>query len=229
MRILARIFGGMALLLGALLALGLLLPGDWSTEANVTIPASPDSVYDVVSRIDSWPEWMSWPESGVRFQGPRSGPGAAFQWSDPVYGNGTFRMVEALPSEAVGYRVTIEEGAMVISGRIELTGIPGGTGVRWTEEGSVGWNPLLALTLVTLREQQEEQLVQTLDRLRFHLGGSPPVDVPRELSVERCRRSTAGRPAQGEWARFTSSSFDRVCFMTASISCMASAGFMSES
>lgn len=169
--VLARIFGGIALLLLTFIGVGILLPGEWTVEADTVVDAAPDSVYEAVSRIRSWPEWMSWPESGAEFSGPASGAGATFSWDDPVYGAGTFTIEDADPDRLLEYRVSVEDGAVMIHGRMELRSTDGGTEIRWTEEGDAGWNPLVALAVLTQGDDQAVQLQATLDRLAAHVEG----------------------------------------------------------
>lgn len=171
--VLARVFGGIALLLLTVIGIGLLLPGEWSVEARAVVSVPPDSVYDHISRVRSWPEWMPWPESGAEFSGPASGAGASFRWDDEVYGSGSFTLQDAAPGEHVTYRVSVEGDAVVVHGRMELRPVDGGTEIRWAEEGDAGWNPLVAFAALTQGDRQEAQLQDTLDRLAAHLEEAP--------------------------------------------------------
>lgn len=169
MNVLARVFGGIALLLLTFIGVGILLPGEWTVEARTVVGVAPDSVYSVITRVRSWPEWMPWPESGARFTGPPSGPGASFRWEDEVYGNGSFTIEDAAPGRSVEYRVSVEDDAVVVDGRMELQAVEGGTEIRWREEGDAGWNPLVAFAALTREDDQATQLQQTLERLGAHL------------------------------------------------------------
>lgn len=169
--VLARVFGGVALLLLTLIGIGILLPGEWTVEATARVDAAPDSVYAELSRVRSWPEWMPWPENGARFNGPSTGPGASFAWDDEVYGRGSFTIEDGVPGRFLEYRVSVEDGAVVVNGRMELTDTDGGTRIRWTEEGDAGWNPLVAFAVLTQGDDQAARLQETLDSLAAHLGG----------------------------------------------------------
>lgn len=170
--VLARIFGGIALLLLTLIGIGILLPGEWSAEATTRVGARPDSVYAVVAQVRSWPEWMPWPESGARFTGPSAGPGAEFHWDDEMYGTGSFSIEAAEPGRFLEYRVSVEDDAVVVRGRIELRPADGGTSIRWIEEGDAGWNPLVGFAALTQSDEQAAQLQETLDRLATHIEES---------------------------------------------------------
>ena len=191
--VLARVFGGIALLLLTFIGVGILLPGEWTVEAERVVRASPDSVYRTVSRVRAWPRWMPWPESGAEFTGPSAGAGATFSWNDPVYGSGTFTIRDADPGRYLEYRVSVEDGAVVILGRMDLTATDGGTEVRWIEEGDAGWNPLVAFAALTQGDDQAAQLQATLDRLAAH-GEERPDGALRD-SVEVGSRAP-GRPGE---------------------------------
>ncbi|MFP3947828.1 MAG: SRPBCC family protein [Gemmatimonadota bacterium] len=167
--VLARVFGGVALLLLTFIGIGVLLPGEWTVEARTVVNVPPDSVYRELSRVGSWSEWMPWPESGAEFGGPPSGAGASFRWDDEVYGSGSFTIEDAATDRHVAYRVSVEDDAVVVHGRMELRPVDEGTEIRWTEEGDAGWNPLVAFAALTQGDRQATQLQDTLDRLAAHL------------------------------------------------------------
>lgn len=171
MKVLARVFGGIALLCAVLLVVGMMLPGRWEAEVVGTVPASPDSVHALLARPASWQSWMPWPEAGTELAGPEYGAGAGFRWDDPTYGSGRFTLVESLPRQAVGYRVAVEDGSIRIEGRLVLEPADAGTRIRWTERGSVGWNPLLGFAAMGMGDRQEAQLREALERLRDLLSG----------------------------------------------------------
>lgn len=171
MRALARVFGALALLLLIFVGVGLLLPGRWEVERRATIDAPPREVYRAISRIEGWPRWMAWPESGAEFAGPSRGPGATFRWDDPAYGSGRFVLVRSEPHRVVGYRVSVEEGSLTVRGTIVLEPRDGATAVRWSERGQAGRNPILRYTALVLDERQGEQLGRAIRRLEAHLEG----------------------------------------------------------
>lgn len=169
MSVLARILGGIALLFLTFLAVGLALPGRWEVEEAATVAVPPDSVSSVLTRPASWREWMAWPESGAELRGPSFGPGASFRWDDPTYGAGRFTITGAVPGRWLAYRVTVEDASMVVEGRLDLERAGEGTRIRWSERGSVGWNPLLGYVALTMEDRQRTQLRSALEGLKRHL------------------------------------------------------------
>ena len=158
--------GAVALLFGGLMIVGLLLPGGWEAERNIEIGASPEEVFPFLNSAARWEEWTPSPESGVELFGPAEGPGSGRRWDDPGYGQGEFVIAASrLPSE-ITYEVQVEDGAILIRGRIELEGATGGTRIRWREEGDFGWNPLLGYLAGRMSELQGAQLDASLGSLK---------------------------------------------------------------
>lgn len=171
MRALARIVGALACVLVVVVGVGLILPGRWEVERRATVDAPPAVVYRAISRIEGWPEWMAWPESGAEFRGPAYGPGASFRWDDPTYGSGRFVLVQSEPYRHVGYRVSVEEGSLRVRGTLTLEPRDGRTALRWSERGEVGRNPVLRYTALFLDERQGEQLEGAIRRLEAYVEG----------------------------------------------------------
>jgi hypothetical protein len=103
--------------LGLFLVVGLLLPRGWGVERSVLVAANPAQLTPLVLDVDAWPGWAP--------PGERRGEGA-------VTSTGAVRGValeEGLGPDALPARVSVT-----------LAPAPGGTVVRWVEEGEL---PLL--------------------------------------------------------------------------------------
>lgn len=161
-RVFAVLGGGLILFL----AIGFLLPGNWSVERSLVVDAAPDSVHRILRRPRAWRAWMPWPETGATFEGPAAGPGAAFSWDDRTYGRGRFTVVASDPPRSLRYEVSVEDGSVDVEGRIRLEPADGGTRIRWSESGNFGWNPLLGWTALTVEERQGRALEQALGALK---------------------------------------------------------------
>lgn len=167
-----RIFGLVALVLVAFVAVGILLPGRWSVERSVTVQVPRDSAFAALSRVDRWRSWMPWPEGVEPLGEAKTGVGAGFRWDDPRYGSGRFALSGAEPPRLLEYEVTLEGGAARIRGRIRLDRGENGTRVTWSERGEFGQNPILGYTALFMEERQGTQLEGVLERLRRNLEGA---------------------------------------------------------
>jgi hypothetical protein len=165
-RIIGLVLGAFALLLVTLLAIGFLLPSDWSAERDAWIQASPEEVFPFLHRAGAWQLWTPSPTGGVELFGPDAGVGSGRRWDDPGYGQGEFVIVDETPPERVTYRVEVEGGSIVIQGWLELEPEGEGTRVRWYEEGDFGWNPLLGYLAGRMGDLQGGQLEASLGFLR---------------------------------------------------------------
>ncbi len=162
------LWGVIGLIGGALVifvVVGLLLPGTWSVERSRTISAPVESVFPLLADLQQWELWTHWPELRGRTDGPLSGAGATRSWDDPQYGSGVLTVTAVESDRLVSYEVSVDDGAIRISGRLALEGVPGGSRVTWTEEGDFGWNPLLAYMALTMDRMQGTELEKSLDRL----------------------------------------------------------------
>ncbi len=158
--------GGLALLLVAFLAAGLLLPGTVEVTRSVEIDAPPEAVFPLLNDLEAWAEWTPWGEVESRVEGPSSGPGARRSWDDPRMGSGSLAIVAADPPRRVGYLVEVEDGAIRFEGALTVEEAGDGSTVIWTERADVGWNPLLRWTALAIDDSQGRQLEESLERLK---------------------------------------------------------------
>jgi hypothetical protein len=159
------ILGAGALLLGAFLFVGFLLPGTWEVTRSIEIDASADVVFPHLDSPSAWREWTALPDTGLSFEGSDRGAGARMAWHHPEWGSGSFEILEARSQELVRYLVEVEGGAMRTSGTLRLDPAEGGTVVTWTETGDFGWNPLMGYWGLFMERAQGAELEKSLERL----------------------------------------------------------------
>ena len=192
-RIIAFAFAGVGFVLLALLALGYLLPSEWSAERARTFNAPPDVVFSYVDGARGWTRWTPVPESDVEYFGPDRGEGSGHRWDDPGYGQGEFRITSLEASGEVEYHVDVEGGAIRIAGAMRVLPEGEGTRVIWREEGDFGWNPLLGYLAGRMNELQGAQMEASLDALARLLEAEVG-DLPHDGAGSLLR---SGDPAEG--------------------------------
>lgn len=165
-RIAGVVLGALAVFFVGFLIVGTLLPSAWEAERTVRIAASAEGIFPYVSRPQRWTEWTLTPEAGVERFGPEEGPGAGYRWDDPTYGQGEFVVESVDAPREVQYEVTVEDGAILIRGRIQLATSDGSTTVSWREVGDFGWNPLLGYLVGRMNELQGAQMESSLATLK---------------------------------------------------------------
>ncbi len=159
------VLGGGAILMGAFLAVGFLLPGRWSADAATTLAADPVDVLRYLDSPEGWRAWTPWPDSVTR-SGPERGPGAGFVWSSRELGSGAFR-IDDVDDTAVRYSVDVAGAGgstLRTRGTVTLTPGPGGTSVRWHEEGDLGRNPLMGYWALFMERAQSTERQKSLER-----------------------------------------------------------------
>lgn len=169
MRLLAWVFGALALACFAFLGVGLLMPATWSAEQTAELAAPPERVFSFLESAEAWGGWTPWPEEGTELAGPDAGPGSARSWDHPEMGSGRFEIRDAEPPERVAYTVELQDGRYRVAGVIELEPSGDGTRVLWREEGDFGRNPILAYTARRMDRLHGEQMLRSLERLEERL------------------------------------------------------------
>ena len=160
------ILGGGAVVLTLFLAVGFLLPGQWTANAEATIPADAEAVLALLDSPEGWAQWTPWPDSTTR-SGPERGAGAQIAWDSRELGIGSFRIDDA-GADGVRYSVRVEGdggSGMQTTGTVTVTTTAQGTRVVWAEDGDLGNNPLMGYWALTMDRAQSTELLKSLDRL----------------------------------------------------------------
>lgn len=146
MKVLLRILVGLVVLILALLAAGFLLPAQFKVERTATIAAPPAVVYAQIAAPKAWKDWAVWnqrdPAMQLTYSGPDSGVGAKWAWLSKTEGNGEMEFTRAVPDSEVVYSLYFKDFDMRSTGTLTLAPAGSGTTVRWTNEGSLGMNPI---------------------------------------------------------------------------------------
>ena len=188
------VLGGGAVLLMGFLTVGFLLPSAWEADAEVVVDVPATALMPLLDSPEGWRSWTTWPDSGLTRSGPPRGTGATLAWNDPELGSGAFTVEAASTDRAVTYSVEVAGvggAVMRTSGEIRLEERPGGTLVRWHEEGDLGRNPLMGYWARSMRRVQSAEMAKALDRLAeaavTAVGAGGGAESPRDRG-----RSTPG-------------------------------------
>jgi len=168
---LAKVFSIVGGVLVTFMVVGFLLPGTWSAEVSIEVPANPELVYPLLADLGRWGEWTQWSEVESTISDPPYGSEAVRSWDDAQYGSGSVTITESRATDLVRYRVRIGEQAEVI-GTLEVAASPNGSVVTWREEGDFGRNPLMGYVARTMSDSQERQLSESLGTLKDLLAGT---------------------------------------------------------
>ena len=146
MNILKKVLIGLAVLVGALLLIGFVLPGTYRVERSVEIKAPADKVYAEIVDPKAWGKWAVWnrrdPNMKITYSGAASGAGAKWAWESKTEGTGNMEFVRADPPRALEYKLYFPDFDSTSTGALMLTPSAGGTRVTWTNAGQMGMKPI---------------------------------------------------------------------------------------
>lgn len=163
---LAKIFGGIAILLIILILVGFLRPAHWTAEASVEAHLDPAIIFTYLNDLEKWDEWTIWSDIDSEVTDPSHGEGAMRTWEDESFGSGEILIVKSYPPTVLGYEVTTDSGARVF-GNFRLTVLPTSTLITWTEQGDLGNNPLMGYLAKRIGDSQQKQMASGLESLKL--------------------------------------------------------------
>jgi hypothetical protein len=138
---LKKILIGIAAVVGIFLIIVALQPAQYRVVRTATIPAAPSVVFEQVNDLHKWDAWSPWakldPAMKTNFEGPQTGPGAAYSWvGDSKVGEGKMSITDSKTNELVRLKLEfIKPFASVAT--TEFTFKPEGnqTSVSWSMAG----------------------------------------------------------------------------------------------
>lgn len=150
-----------------------------SIEREITIAASPETVFEVITSPEHLKEW--WPDEAVIE--PKPGASGYLVFGDPASGDAQIpqvTVVDAVPPRLFSFRWTHPEGEEAREGNsllvtFELTPVDGGTLLRMTETGfrEMGWE------VAVLEERYNDHVEGWTDFLSRLVAYAASVEVAR--------------------------------------------------
>lgn len=154
MKILKILILGLVCLLLLVLLAGFLMPSHWKAERSLAIRATPAAVHAHVGNLERWPEWMPWiaedPQMAIEFEGEAGAVGSVMRWKSVKMGDGTMTLTHTDPPTGMGYSLRMREFDTPAHGTIRLAPEGDNTRVTWTDEGEVGRNPIMRVSVPLL-------------------------------------------------------------------------------
>lgn len=144
---LMKVIKWIVILVAAFVGIGFLLPADYKVSRSIDINATPDKIYPHLVAPKAWPKWTVWnardPNMKVTYSGADSGVGAKWAWESKSEGNGSMEFSKAEPNKMIEYKLFFPDFGSTSTGTLTLTPSGNTTKVTWTNEGSMGGNPLM--------------------------------------------------------------------------------------
>ncbi len=130
----------LGVLLVAIVAVGMLVPSNYTMERSIVIQAAPERVHEFVGHLDKWPQWAPWADEDpelVITMGPMStGVGASQSWSGKD-GDGDLVFTKCDPVLGIAYDMAfvMDGERLPATSAMVYSGSGTETTVTWTMEG----------------------------------------------------------------------------------------------
>lgn len=116
------------------------LDGKFDVSRSVQISSNPTSVYNIVSDLETWPEWSTWYLSDTTMTASygeqTTGEGASYSWTSDVSGNGKLTIMSADPGKSMTTKIEFE-GMGSSDGYWTFEEKDGGTFLTWGFKGEL--------------------------------------------------------------------------------------------
>lgn len=146
--ILVKALGVATVLFLLVVAVAVLLPGDYRVERSAVVPAPLDAVRARLCDLSTWPDWSAWSRAGdpscdFELQ-PASG---AIEWQGDTHGHWRIAFVDGAPNERLEHELASFEGEHAVRSRgtIDLVAQGDATLVTWTVAGHMPRDPVQRL------------------------------------------------------------------------------------
>ncbi len=184
---------GIGLALGVLvlgvLAYAATLPDEWHVKASAEIPASAESLFLKIAKLNEWDQWTAWgreadPGAKREYGGPETGVGSMMSWDGEKIGKGRLEVVKFEPHREIAYHLWFDDSDTPSSGgfRFEPTGAT--TKVTWYDDGNMGGNLMGRLFIPSLEKMVTADFDKGLANLKkLAEEGKLPTPVKPDLEM----------------------------------------------
>lgn len=187
MKILKKILIVLVAVIAILLVGSLFLSSDVMIERNLTIKASPETVFEQVNTLKNWEKWSPWkkedPEMKIVYKGPEKGVGSSYSWNGPKMSEGTLTILRSQPYDSVIYELAMKGMKPAESG-FHLTKEKDGTMLSWYMKTNIGSNPMMKWMMMLMHGAMEHQFDMGLADIKKIAESMPPVESNNSMQVE---------------------------------------------
>lgn len=172
----------LALLIAALLVVGVLLPDRMHVQRSVDIAVPPANVFTVLDNFHVFKQWSPWasldPAAQYRYSGPWSGMGASMAWhsANPEVGSGSETITASEPGRYIALKLDFKSRVQA-DAAFTLTPIAGGTHVTWSYDKLVGWNLFARYTGLLFKHWISDDYEAGLKNLKRFAESLPKTDL----------------------------------------------------
>lgn len=135
----------MVVLVALYFIVGIFAPSSYKVERVRTIAAPAEMIYTEISNLTNWTHWSPWEQKDSTmvntFEGPAGAIGSKMKWkgNPETSGEGEIEIIELIPNEKIGYKLTFVDWNAVSTGTFSLKASGDSTKVSWTNEGEIAY------------------------------------------------------------------------------------------
>lgn len=164
------VLGGFATLFLVLTLIGLGQPKVAATSASISIPGSPEEVYEQCSSLQKFVVWSPWsdkdPKMEQTFSEFDAAIGSWYRWKgNRKVGMGSMTITELIPNQKVELELIFGNRGKSIA-TFTLTEQNGETLVTWSFESNIGSNPLQRSMIPMMNKMIGKDFEQGLQNLK---------------------------------------------------------------
>lgn len=141
MKIVVKVLVGLLALVVILWLSSMALPEKWHVERSISVNASPNKIYKLITDFKNWNKWSPWynldPNTKWIFSDSTFGVGAWYSWESEQsnVGKGRLEMTSAIENQSNQYQQEIDGMGESIGGFILTPEGDNTTNVTWTLDG----------------------------------------------------------------------------------------------
>jgi uncharacterized protein YndB with AHSA1/START domain len=146
-------------------------PDSFTIQRSASIAAPPDRLFALIHATQPFNTWNPYarkdPTMKLRYEGPASGPGAAYAWDSENAGAGRMEVIEASAPTRVAMRLDFER-PMKATNRVDFTLEPQGaqTKVTWAMSGPMPYISKLMTTFFDMDKMVGDDFAAGLANLK---------------------------------------------------------------
>ncbi len=159
----------LAILFGAVILIGLILPTGYEVSRTTVINAEPEKIHLYVNDLNKWDTWEPWrdedPSLVITIGDKTSGVGANQSWVGKD-GNGSLTFTQSSPQKGIEYELQFNDGMYKCAAALQYDKKGENTEVLWTMTGDMSFPVVGGYLALMMDSMAGPMFEQGLDKLK---------------------------------------------------------------
>jgi len=193
MKRLLKILGWLLAVVVLIICVGFFFPATVSISRSTEIKAAPDQVYEVLTDLSTYNEWMTWnqvdPAMKIEWGASKKGKGASYKWfsTNRQVGNGSLTITDVEPNKKVTTTMLFGESPEPTMASWLLVPGNGSTGLTWNLNMNMGMNPLARWFGKLMKGSMEKDFEKGLAQLKEKIESGKLGVLSPTMTIEKTR------------------------------------------